>query len=420
MKVLVLGSGGREHALVRALKQGESNNEVHVTPGNDGMRGEAVVHGVSLQDLAGLANLYAKLNFDLVVVGPDQALADGVSDFFRGLGAKVFGPSREAARLEWSKSYAKDFMAAAQLPTARFEIVKSVEDVEHGMERFNPPWVIKADGLAFGKGVYICASAEELGIAAKEIFVEKKFGDAGLVAIMEEFKPGWEISVHVVTDGENFEIFPFAQDHKRLGEGNQGPNTGGMGTVAPIPVDAVLVEKIRRLVVEPSIAEIKKRKMLYRGILFIGLMICDGEPIVLEFNSRFGDPEAQVFMPLLDGDWGEVFKSVAEGRCPAMKWKNLCAVCVVMAAEGYPENPNKGVVIKGSLQSSSEKKYFLHAGTKASGTSFVTHGGRVLNAIGLGASVAEAQANAYELSTQVTGLVVRKDIASQFAKPVQA
>jgi phosphoribosylamine--glycine ligase len=415
MKVLVLGSGGREHALVKALKAAPSVSEVHAAPGSDGMKAMAVVHGVALSQKEELARLHESFAFDLVVIGPDQALADGLSDFFRDLGVPVFGPSREGARLEWSKSFAKDFMRSAGLPAARDKIVTSVEEVKEAMAEFPSPWVLKADGLALGKGVYICASPQELSLAAEEIFVQKKFGESGRAAVLEEFKPGWELSVHVLTDGKDYQIFPYAQDHKRLLDENKGPNTGGMGTVAPVPVDPELHRKIEKLVVAPAVAEIGRRGIFYRGVLFIGLMIHKGEPVVLEFNARFGDPEAQVFLPLLDGDWGEVFLSVAEGRCPRLKWKNLAATCVVMAAPGYPEAPRKGVAIRGDLSGDSQR-YFLHAGTRQAGQGFVTSGGRVLNAVGLGADLSMARANAYGLTDQVTwdGVVMRSDIGRQF------
>lgn len=415
MKVLVLGSGGREHALVRALKDSESVNEIHVAPGNDGMRDEATVHSIALSNTPVLAKLYELQKYDLVVIGPDQALADGLSDFFRGLGARVFGPSQSGAKLEWSKSFAKTFMKDAQIPTADFVVVNSVQDVEEVMERFSPPWVLKADGLALGKGVFICSTAEELGVAAKEIFVEKKFGST--CAIVEEFKPGWELSVHVLTDGNSYQVFPYAQDHKRLLEGNKGPNTGGMGTIAPIPVPARLKETIEQKIIQPAIGQIKKQNLLYRGILFIGIMICEGEPVVLEFNSRFGDPEAQVFLPLLDGDWGEVLSRVADGECPSLKWKDLFATCVVLAAPGYPDFPRKGLKIKGLEQTDQKaKQYFLHAGTRLSQDGFLTHGGRVLNAVGLGSSLQEAQRNAYDLVKALNNedLIFRRDIGSQF------
>jgi len=414
MKVLVLGPGGREHALIRALKSSASVREVHVTPGNDGMRGDARVLSIALNQIDKLSELYAKENYDLVVIGPDQALADGLSDHFRGLGAQVFGPSRDAARLEWSKAFAKDFMASAGIPTARYKIVQSLQEVESSMEDFSPPWVLKADGLALGKGVYICSSPLELGQAAKEIFIEKKFGESGNKAIMEEFKPGWELSLHVMTDGSNYQVFPYARDHKRLLEDNQGPNTGGMGTIAPVVISPELHKKIEDSIVKPAVQQIRQRQLLYRGVLFIGVIVCGDEPYVLEFNSRFGDPEAQVFMPLLDGDWGQVFKKVARGECPNMNWNHLAATCVVLAAPGYPDAPQKGVLIRGEL-SDSPSGYFLHAGTRWDQKGFVTNGGRVLNAIGIGPNLQESTANAYAQASKVSwdGMIMRRDIGAK-------
>lgn len=413
MKVLVIGQGGREHALVKALRQSPSVSEVHAIPGSDGMSGEAICHDLQLTDSSGLAKFCRQHAIDLTVIGPEVPLADGLSDQLREHGLLVFGPSQAAAQLEASKIFSKQFMERAQVPTAPYKVVDSVAKTMEAAPQFEPPYVLKADGLAAGKGVFICKSLAELEGAARSLFEDKLLGDAGNSALLEQFQPGWELSYLILTNGESYQPLPLSQDHKRLGEGDQGPNTGGMGVVGPLTIPQELDEQIHSQILEPSVRRLAEESLLYRGILYVGVMVTDQGPSVLEYNVRFGDPEAQVVLPLLAGDWGQVMTAVGGGELPRLEWKPFHSACVVLAAEGYPENPVKGVAIDGDLSAESSSSYFLHAGTKkGSDGQWQTGGGRVLNAIGIGSNLKEALAAAYSQAekAQWSGRQMRTDI----------
>jgi phosphoribosylamine---glycine ligase len=416
LKVMVLGQGGREHALVKALSR---TAHVFAWPGSDGMSLEAKCLGGSLSDHQGIIAFAKKESIDLVVVGPDQALADGVVDALEAENILTFGPIKSSARLEWSKVFSKEFMKQAGLPTARADVVASVSEVEKHFSKYDPPYVLKADGLALGKGVFICKNKEELMAAAQDIFVHKTLGSAGERALLEEFTAGWELSLHILTNGHDYTLFPGAQDHKRLSDNDQGPNTGGMGAVAPVPISSSLLEQIKRQVLDPIIKHMQKIKMDYRGVLYVGLMITEEGPSVIEFNSRFGDPEAQVFLPLLDGDWSQAFKAVAQGKLPTLKWSDRAAACVVLASPGYPDKPEKGLEIKGSMKPQ-EDSYVLHAGTKRVGERWLTNGGRVLNLMGIGRDLEAALNHAYTQAQVVSfeRMQMRKDIGKKMLKDV--
>lgn len=355
--------------------------------------------------------------FDCVVIGPEVPLAEGLADDLRQRGLSVFGPSGVAAQLEASKIFAKKFMEEAKVPTAKYTIVSSVEATLAAAGSTSPPYVLKADGLAAGKGVFICKTKDELRAAAHAIFVEKTLGAAGEQAMLEEFQPGYELSYLILTDGKTYQSLPLAQDHKRLLDGDEGPNTGGMGTVAPLQIAPDLHEQIHRDILRPTVALLEKRGMLFRGVVFLGLMMTEKGPMVLEYNVRFGDPETQVLLPLLDGDWADVFSEVAHGRVPSLQWKKqTAAACVVLAAEGYPDHPKKGVAIEGELKSSSLESYFLHAGTQKVGNQQLTvNGGRVLNAMGVGHDIKQALARAYAQAERAywPGRQMRKDIGAK-------
>lgn len=416
MRFLVLGQGGREHALIRALKFSPSVTEVHACPGSDGISQEAICHKVDLTDVKAVESFVKKYNFDCVIVGPETYLVAGIADQLRELGVEVVGPSQIAAQLEGSKIFSKEFMVRAGVPTAAFEIVDNVADTLRAAQKFTPPYVLKADGLAAGKGVFICASLPELKAAAEALFEQKILGVAGHRALLEQHQDGYEISYLVLTNGTDFEALPLAQDHKRLGEGDAGPNTGGMGVVGPMLVDAELRELIDALIVRPSVRNLSGSGLLYRGVLYIGVMVTPNGPTVLEYNVRFGDPEAQVIMPLLDGDWGYVFSRLAHGEMSPMKWKNLQMACIVLAAQGYPDASVKDAPIEGDLGYQGTSSYFLHAGTaKNTDGHWVTNGGRVLNAIGMGSSRAEALREAYAQAKHATwrGIQMRKDIGAK-------
>jgi phosphoribosylamine---glycine ligase len=416
MKALVIGQGGREHALVRALNQSPSIDEVLALPGSAGIAREARCLAINWKDTSALLETIRKEAVHLVVIGPEVPLVEGLADALRSQGVAVIGPDRGAALLEGSKVFSKQFMVEAGVPTARFEVVTSVEETKASAAGFSPPFVLKADGLAAGKGVFICDDESELLAAAHSLFVEKSLGAAGARALLEEFQPGYEISYLVLTDGKAFEPLILAQDHKRLRDGDKGPNTGGMGVVAPVEIDSALRERINREVIEPSVELINKKGFVYRGVLYAGLMITEKGPSLLEFNVRFGDPEAQAILPLLDGDWGQVFDSLAQGKIEKLRWKKAASACVVLAAEGYPDSPVKGSEIAGlEAADAGDDRYFLHAGTAQKDGAWVTDGGRVLNAVGVGGSLREAIDRAYEQSRKAcwTGIQLRTDIGSK-------
>lgn len=413
MKVLVIGQGGREHALVRALKLSPSVGEVHAIPGSRGMAGEAICHEIPLSDAKAVASFCHQHTIDLVVIGPEVPLAEGLSDQLRAEDLPVFGPSQAAAQLEASKVFSKQFMERAGVPTARYYVVSSVTETMEKSKEFAPPFVLKADGLAAGKGVFICKTEDELQQAAHSLFVEKSLGESGRRALLEEFQPGWELSFLILTNGQAYQPLPLSQDHKRLGEGDTGPNTGGMGVVGPLEISPDLRERIHQDILTPSIRQLAAESLVYRGILYVGVMVTADGPSVLEYNVRFGDPEAQVVLPLLKGDWGEVMKSVSLGQLPELKWRPIHCACVVLAAEGYPDQPKKGVVIEGSLKGETANSYFLHAGTQRdSQGQWLTGGGRVLNAVGIGSTLKEALDVAYAQAERARwpGRQMRRDI----------
>ena len=412
MNVLVIGQGGREHALVRALKQSKSVGEVHALPGSDGIALMAQCHlGVDVQDVDAVAHVISLNKIELVIIGPEVPLANGLSDALRARDVAVMGPSKDAARLESSKIFSKEFMISAGVPTARSQVVSTVEETLKASGQYAPPYVLKADGLAAGKGVYICKTREALEEAARDLFEKKVLGSAGDRGLLEEFSPGFEISYLILTNGESFVSLPLAQDHKRLLDNDEGPNTGGMGVVAPVPLEKSVHERIIKDVLERSVDELKRRRLLFRGVLFVGLMMTPEGPSVLEYNTRFGDPETQVLLPLLDGDWLEVLNELAHGRVTELKWKSISSACVVLAASGYPDHPVKGAPIE-IPANSQESKYLLHAGTERKSNGWVTSGGRVLNAVGLGATLREAIENAYDVAKSVKSesLIMRTDI----------
>jgi phosphoribosylamine--glycine ligase len=415
MRVLVIGQGGREHAMVRALHFSPSVTEVHVAPGSDGMT-EAVKHNIDVANKAAVLDLCKRFSFDLIVIGPEQPLVDGLADFLHDAGLTVFGAGKAAAQLEGSKIFTKEFLASGHIPTAPYHVVSTVKDTMAAAASYQPPYVLKADGLAAGKGVYICHSLDELEKAATDIFVNKVLGEAGTRAVLEKFTKGFELSYFILTNGSKYVSLPLAQDHKKIGEGETGPNTGGMGTVAPIPLQPADHEAIIKKVDEPTFEYLQKKGFLYRGVLFIGLMMTADGPSVLEFNVRFGDPEAQVLFPLLDGDWGQALKTIAKGDVPVLKWKNIYASCIVLAAENYPDTPVKGTVIEGDVAAQTSSSYILHAGTKKTPQGWVVNGGRVINAVGIGSTLREAIKKGYEIADTIQwkGRQMRGDIGKKY------
>lgn len=420
MKILVVGSGGREHALVKSFRQSLAVTEVHAIPGNDGMAKEALCHAdLSWKDFESVVHFCTIHEIDFVFIGPEDPLVQGLSDFLRSRGIHCIGPDQEAAQLEGSKIFAKLFMQEAGIPTAKFVVVDSVAGTLAAASQFTPPYVLKADGLCAGKGVSICKTLDDLEGAAHDFFEKKIFGKASERAVLEQFMPGFEISYTVLTDGEKYYPLPIAQDHKRLQDGDVGPNTGGMGTVAPVVIQKDWEDQIKSRIVEPTLKHMKNRGFLYRGIVFIGIMVTDQGPQVIEYNTRFGDPETQVILPLLDGDTAQFFSELAKGKLMSLKTKNISATCVIMAASGYPENPKKGIVIHGPLDQDNSSQWVIHAGTKKTDGQFFTNGGRVLGCVGIGSTIQGSIGEAYKLVAQIQseGLTYRKDIGSKLKAP---
>jgi len=416
MKILILGQGGREHAFVKAFKRTMLSSDIHVLPGNDGMKAEALCFtDKSLKDIAFIKQLCTENKYDFVFIGPEDPLVDGVSDTLRKLGQKVIGPSQYWAQLEGSKIFAKEFMVKANIPTAKFVAVDSVDQIKKHVHSFTPPYVLKADGLAAGKGVFICDTPEELYTAADNIFVKKTLGSAGLKAALEQFTPGWELSYLFFTNGKDYVSLPIAQDHKRLYNGQKGPNTGGMGTWAPLEISKELDQNIRKKVIEPTLAEIGKGDSVYRGVIFLGIMVNGSEPSVLEYNVRMGDPETQSILPLIETNLGEFLVGLADGKLQELKLNSNFASCVVLASPGYPDNPKKGLTIEGyDAAKDTKTQHLIASGVKKENSQWITYGGRVLGAVGIGGSKASALKEAYSLAEKVKwqGIHFRTDIGN--------
>lgn len=391
-----------------------------MAPGNGGTAGAFRNIAIRADDVVAMAEMAARESVDLVVIGPEAPLVLGLADELEKRGILVYGPSKEAARLEGSKAFMKRFAARHGIPTAAFEVFEDAESACAYIRNHDRPVVVKADGLCAGKGVIVAKDAEEAVLAAREMLSGKAFGDAGSTIIVEDQIRGAEASVHAICDGASFLQLPAVQDHKRIGEGDTGPNTGGMGAYGPAPlVDPAMAERVAREIIEPTLRGMQEEGMPFRGTLFAGLMITEeGEPLLLEFNVRFGDPETEVLMELLDGDLAELLASAASGKLDesAASVSHRHAMAVVLASAGYPDEPRTGDVIHG-LDAASEiaNVHVLHAGTKREGAHVVTAGGRVLVVTGVGASLKEARDSAYEGASAIRfdGMQLRRDIGYQ-------
>jgi phosphoribosylamine--glycine ligase len=415
MNILVIGSGGREHAVVKSLSESPSAPKIYCAPGNAGIATQATLLKLDVKNHNDVVKACKENKIDLVFIGPEDPLVDGLADSLRDNSILVFGPSKAAAQLEGSKIFAKEFMKKAHVPTAKAVTVSTVEATMKASENFSAPYILKADGLAAGKGVFICKTEAELRLAAQHLFELKGLGRAGETALLEQNLPGYELSFLLLTDGENFSALPLAQDHKRLLNDDKGPNTGGMGTVAPMKISEELYQKIISKVVAPSVQQLKKENFIFRGVLFIGIMVVDNEPYVLEYNVRFGDPETQVILPLIKNDLAEVFHDVSRGQLRPLEIKNQFSFCIVNAAAGYPDKPQKNTPIE--LPQNQSDQYILHAGTALSAEGkLVSNGGRVLNIVAVGNSREEVRENAYKLNDQVKmhGRQYRTDIGGRF------
>ncbi|MEJ0093576.1 MAG: phosphoribosylamine--glycine ligase [Methylocella sp.] len=398
MNVLLLGSGGREHAIALALVKSPQLNQLFVAPGNPGMIGLARLAALDLADHSAIADFCAAEKIDLVVVGPEAPLVAGLVDDLAVSGIKSFGPSKAAAQLEGSKGFSKDFCARFNIPTAAYARFEDAASAKAYVREKGAPIVVKADGLASGKGVIVAMSVAEAEAAIDTMF-SGAFGAAGETIVIEEFLDGEEASFFALCDGEHALLFASAQDHKRVGDGEQGPNTGGMGAYSPAPImDEAMSARVMREIVEPTLKGMAAMGTPFKGVLFAGLMIGKDGPKLIEYNVRFGDPEAQVMLPRLDEDLLALMLAAVEGRLPqrAARLSRQAALSVVLAAKGYPEAPIKGSEIKGLGRAEGMPFVIItHAGTKIDGARLIADGGRVLNVTALGENIAEAQARAY-------------------------
>ena len=399
MKVLVIGSGGREHALVWKISQSPKVDKIYCAPGNAGIAQQAECVAIKADDLDGLLAFAQQNQIDLTVVGPEVPLTLGIVDKFQKQGLKIFGPSGKAAEIEGSKTFAKDLMAKYNIPTAKYGAFTDAAEAKAFLDTVGLPCVVKADGLAAGKGVLICETKAEAEAAIADILVDNKFGSAGSRVVVEEFLTGQEVSMLAFTDGKTVVPMVSSQDHKRIWDGDKGLNTGGMGAYSPAPVyTADIHEIVVPQVLEATVKAMEAEGRSFSGILYAGLMLTADGPKVLEFNARFGDPETQAVLPRLKSDLVDIFLAIIDGRLNEMniEWHEEAAVCVVIASGGYPETSEKGRVITGLAEAAATGAIVFHAGTKEDNGNIVTNGGRVLGISALGKDIAEAIANAYK------------------------
>ncbi len=415
MKILVIGSGGREHALAWRLAQGAKVQKVYVAPGNAGTALEDGVENVAITAIPELIEFMKRENIELTVVGPEAPLAAGVVDAFRASGLKIFGPTKAAAQLESSKDFAKRFMMRHHIPTAFFETFSDIAAAKAYVERHGAPIVIKADGLAAGKGVVVAMTRDEAFAAIDMMLSDNRLGDAGARVVIEEFLEGEEASFIVMVDGKHVLAMATSQDHKRLKDNDEGPNTGGMGAYSPAPVVTPEIHaRVLREVIQPVVRGMEKEGNTYTGFLYAGLMISpDGALKVLEFNCRMGDPETQPIMLRLKSDFAAILEHAVNGTLDRVEaeWDRRTALGVVMAAANYPDAPRKGDVIEG-LPKRLEDAHVFHAGTTLQDGKIVTSGGRVLCVVALGDMVKRAQQRAYEIADDIhfDGCQMRRDI----------
>ncbi|MDO4473736.1 MAG: phosphoribosylamine--glycine ligase [Eubacteriales bacterium] len=399
MKVLVVGSGGREHVICSCAAKSEKVDKVYCAPGNAGIEQVAECAPIGAMEFDKIVAFAKEKEIDLVIVGMDDPLVGGLVDELEAAGIRAFGPRKNAAILEGSKAFSKDLMKKYNIPTAAYENFTDPDAAIKYLETAKFPIVLKADGLALGKGVLICENFEEAKAGVKEIMLDKKFGSAGNEMVIEEFMTGREVSVLTFVDGSTIKTMTSAQDHKRAGDGDTGLNTGGMGTFSPSPFYTPEIEKFcEEKIFQPTVDAMKAEGREFKGIIFFGLMLTEDGPKVLEYNCRFGDPEAQVVLPRMKNDLIEVAEACIDGRLDEidLQFENNAAVCVVLASEGYPVSYEKGIPISGLDEFEKHDGYYcFHAGTKLVDGQFVTNGGRVLGITAKGSDLKEARANAY-------------------------
>jgi phosphoribosylamine--glycine ligase len=414
MNILIVGSGGREHAFTWKIRQSPLCSKLFVAPGNAGTASVATNVPIAADDFEKLGQFCIDEKIDLVVVGPEVPLVKGIRDYFESRNelqnVLMVGPGKNGAQLEGSKDFSKQFMLRNNVPTAKAKTFSKSADAIEFLKTLKPPYVLKADGLAAGKGVVITSNPDEATSTIRDMIDKKQFGDASSRILIEEFLDGIEVSVFILTDGKDYVVLPAAKDYKRVGDGDLGPNTGGMGAVSPVVfADDAFMKKVESRVIAPTVEGLRKEGIDYRGFIFIGLMNVGGEPYVIEYNARMGDPETQVVMLRIDGDFVEPLVAAARGQLKGYRIasRSSYALTVSLVAGGYPGDYKKGDVIKGSEQSG-----VFHAGTKSSSGNVVTDGGRVLSVTGEGKTLAEARKNAYGRISAISwdGLYFRKDI----------
>ena len=419
MKILILGAGGREYSIARAISNEDEQHELFFQPGNGATNNLGT--NLNIKDYNDLATFAKENKIELTIVGPEAPLVDGVVDIFKSHGLTIFGPSKEAAQLEGSKVYMKNFLAKYNIPTTKYIETSSIEDAFKFTDTLSAPIVVKADGLCGGKGVIIAGNHDEAKVAISEMLSGKSFGDAGLKVIVEEFLDGYELSMFAVCDGKDYILLPAAQDHKRLMDNDEGPNTGGMGAYAPTPlVDEELYQKVKDRIIRPTLDGMQKENAPFEGVLFIGIMVVNGEPITLEFNVRFGDPECEILMPLMTSSVSDMFLKAATNRLSDIKveFSSQHAVGVVMASENYPySSSTPAEIILDDTHHEEIEKYthISYAGVSMQDEKLYADGGRVLVCVGLGDTIKEARDRAYMRCGQVhyAGKKLRTDIAYQ-------
>jgi phosphoribosylamine---glycine ligase len=420
--VLIVGGGGREHAIAKALLRSDRPLFMYAYPGNPGMQNDGCTFvEKEIDNWNDLAEWADKTAIDLTIVGPETPLVEGIADLFKKKGLVIFGPSKKAAQIEGNKSFSKKFMKKYDIPTAAFAVFDNKRDAVAYIKKQGAPIVVKASGLAAGKGAIVCETVKEATDALSDMFDDKVFGDAGTIVVIEEKMTGEEASVFVLADGKTCKILPVSQDHKRIGDNDTGPNTGGMGAYAPAPlVDKRMLARIEEEIIIPTLEGMKKEGAPYQGLLYVGVMITPDGPKVVEYNCRFGDPETQAVLPLVECDWYEVFQACATGKLASIQWKIRPEYCVsvVLASKGYPGKYEKGKVIKGIEKAEGHKPNVdvYHAGTALNENGdFVTNGGRVLTVSAWAESFADAISEAYKAVGEIEfdGKTFRKDIAAK-------
>ena len=416
MDVLIVGSGGREHAIATAVKRSPKAGKIYCAPGNGGISQIAECVDITAMEFDKLADFAEQNNIGLTIIGMDDPLVGGVVDVFEKRGLRVFGPRKNAAIIEGSKAFSKDLMKKYGIPTAAYENFKDADKALAYLDTVSAPIVVKASGLALGKGVLICQTIDEAKDAVRSIMIDKQFGDAGAEIVIEEFLTGREVSVLCYCDGTHIKPMTSAQDHKRAKDGDQGLNTGGMGTFSPSPFyDDEVKRFCEEKVYQPTMDAMKAEGRDFTGILFVGLILTPDGPKVLEYNARFGDPEAQVVLPRMKNDIIDVMEACIDGKLDTidLQFEDNAAVCVVLASDGYPEHYEKGKEIHGLEAFEGKDDYFVfHAGTKKDGDKILTSGGRVLGVTALGATLKEARANAYKATEWIdfSNKYMRNDI----------